>query len=88
METKHEKFVRLAEARVNRTINLIRSISKLSNRNHYDFSKDELKEIFQAIEREVGAMQAAFNSSLSTEQKNRFKLKKMEAVNDPGLLGI
>ena len=79
METKHEKFVRLAEARVNRSINLIRSISKLSNRNHYDFSEEEFKDIFRAIGKEIDAMQAAFNSSLATEQKNRFKLKKMEA---------
>ena len=80
METRHDKFVRLAEGRVNRVISAIRSISNLSNRNHYDFSEQEVKILLQAIRRELDIMQTTFNSSLESKQKNRFKFtKKLEA---------
>jgi hypothetical protein len=80
VETRHDKFVRLAEGRANRVISAIRSISNLSNRNHYDFSEQEVKVLIHAIKREVDIMQTTFNSSLGTKQKNHFKFTtKLEA---------
>ena len=38
MESKRERFVRLAEARTNKTIDMIRLIGNLSNRNNYKHS--------------------------------------------------
>ena len=73
MESKHDKFVRLAERRVNRAVSAIRSISKLSNSNHYNFSELEVKKLLLAIRKEVDAMQSTFNLSLAGKQKNRFQ---------------
>jgi len=78
MEDKHSKFVRLAEKRVNKAMDAIRSISKLSNRNHYEFSDQDLKKLTLALRRELDAMQATFAASLATKQKNQFKFKSLE----------
>jgi hypothetical protein len=78
METKHIKFVRLAEGRVNRAMDAIRSIAKLSNRNHYEFSDQEVKKLILALRKEVDAMQSTFAASLATKQKNHFKFRNSE----------
>lgn len=39
METKNEKFIRLAEARVNSVIQKIQLIGNLSNKRNYDYSE-------------------------------------------------
>jgi hypothetical protein len=45
-ETKAQKFERLANLRTN----LIRKLGSLSNKNHYDYSEDEVQRIFHTIE--------------------------------------
>ncbi len=42
---KRQKFVELAEARVNRAIKDIRLIGNLSNRSAYDFSEDDVRKM-------------------------------------------
>lgn len=53
METKSDKFIRLAEGLTNDVLNKIRLISNLSNRRNYDYSKKEVQQIFSAIEAEL-----------------------------------
>lgn len=61
MESKRERFVRLAEARTNKTIDMIRLIGNLSNRNNYDYSDADVQKIFNAIERELKSSRAKFS---------------------------
>lgn len=75
MESKNDKFVRLAEARANRAIDSIRSLAKLANRNHYEFSPEEVQKIFAALRHEIDEAKAAYTAALASEYKHRFKLK-------------
>ena len=51
--TRKQKFQRLAEARINRLLHIIRLIGNLSNKSNYDFDKKDISKIFKAIEEET-----------------------------------
>ena len=70
MDEKNRKFRELAEKRVNRTINEIRLIGNLSNRNNYNYSDDEAYKICLVLEGEVKALKAKFLN----QKINKFKL--------------
>jgi hypothetical protein len=74
METKHEKFIRLAEGRANRAIDSIRSLAKLANKNHYEFTEAEVRAIFSTLKQELEDARTVYQTILTKEDKNRFKL--------------
>ena len=52
-ETKRAKFVRLAEARTNKIINMLQLLGNCSNSSAYDYTQKDVDKIFAAIEAEV-----------------------------------
>ena len=48
-ETKNEKFVRVAEARTNKIIDMIKLLGNCANTNTYEYSKEDIRKIFTAI---------------------------------------
>lgn len=50
VETRKDRFERLATKRVNRIINDLRLLGNLSNRSSYDYSENEIRKIFNAVE--------------------------------------
>lgn len=74
MESKHEKFIRLAEGRANRAIDSIRSLAKLANKNHYEFTDAEVRAIFSTLKQELEDARAAYHAILTKEDRNRFRL--------------
>lgn len=75
METKNEKFVRLAESRTNDVINKLRLIGNLANRRNYEYTETEIKELFTAIEKEVASAKKLFQTELNKDEK-KFKFSK------------
>ncbi len=75
METKSDRFSRLAEARVNKAIASIRSIGKLSNRAHYEFQDPDIRKIFSALKRELEEARGEFDASNTRSGKGTFRLK-------------
>lgn len=73
METKNDRFVRIAEARTNKIIDMIRLLGNCSNKASYDYSKEDVKKIFTAIENELKIAKAKFDSS--NDDSVKFKLK-------------
>ena len=63
MRDRRKKFVNLAEARVNRTIKDIRLIANLSNKSSYEYSEDDAKEIFRALQKELDVAKSRFTGS-------------------------
>jgi hypothetical protein len=63
MTEKREKFVRLAEQRVNRALNDIRLIGNLSNRNAYSFNDEDIKKVFKALQKELDQARARFSDA-------------------------
>ena len=72
METKRERFVRLAENRTNKIIDMIRLLGNLANKNNYEYTDEDVQKIFLAVEKELKAAKSKYYSS-AVEEKT-FKL--------------
>lgn len=60
MRNKRQKFIELAEARVNRAIKDIRLIGNLANRSAYEYGDEDTKKIFRALSREIETAKSRF----------------------------
>ena len=60
METKEEKFKRVAENRMKKVFSDMNLIANLSNRKHYTYSVQEVEELFQAYHDKGKEVQAYF----------------------------
>lgn len=74
-ESKHDKFVRLAEARTNKIIATLQLLGNCSNISVYEYTQDEVEEIFQAIEQELQEAKKKF-TKVENEKSTRFSLSK------------
>ena len=63
METKRDRFVRLAEARTNKIISMIRLLGNCANKSNYDYSDADAQKIFAAIEKELKSTKAKFSAT-------------------------
>ena len=69
METKREKFIRLAENRVNSTIKEINLIGNLANKSNYDYTKDDVDKIIKTLKKSVSDLESKFSSKNRSEFK-------------------
>ena len=74
-ESKHEKFVRLAEARTNKIINTLQLLGNCSNTSVYEYTQAEVEEIFQAIEQELHETRKKYTKA-EPEKPPKFTLSK------------
>jgi len=72
METKKDKFVRVAESRTNKLISMIRLWGTCSNKAVYEYTDKDVKKIFNALESELKAAKSKFLETSETGAK--FKL--------------
>lgn len=72
-ETKRDKFVRLAEARTNKIIDMLQLLGNCSNANAYDYTQKDVDKIFNAIESEVHEAKKKF-SKMESKKSTRFTL--------------
>lgn len=74
MSSKGEKFVSLAEARVNRAIKDIRLIGNLSNKNAYAFTDEQVRTVFKALQKELDTAKGRFGNDGSSSDAE-FRLR-------------
>lgn len=67
-ETKSEKFVRLAEYRMNKAILAISKLGNLANTSAYEFTEDQTNTMFDVLQQEIDNVKNKF--SKTTEKKN------------------
>lgn len=72
-ETKRDKFVRLAEARTNKIIDMIQLLGNCSNKNQYEYTQRDVNKIFSAIQTELDAAKKRFNKQES-QKGSKFTL--------------
>jgi len=61
IRNKRQKFVELAEARVNKTIKDMQLVGNLSNRSAYEFGEVDVKKIFSALQKALDSAKSRFN---------------------------
>lgn len=74
MRDKKQKFVEIAERRVNQLLRNIRLIGNLSNRGNYQYSTEDVNKIFSAIDNEMKTAKKRFEIALSSEESG-FRLR-------------
>ncbi len=72
-ETKREKFVRLAEARTNKIINMVQLLGNCSNTSQYEYTQKDVDKIFKALQFELDEAKKRF-SKQDSEKGSKFTL--------------
>lgn len=72
-DKKREKFKKLAEARTNKILDTLRLLGNCSNKKFYTYSEQDVKQIFDTIEKELRETKARFSEI--KKGKKRFVLK-------------
>lgn len=71
---ENEKFKKLAIARVNKAIKLLRLIGNLSNKSHYSYTSKESKRIVDALQTEISIIKSKFQSPKGGREQREFNL--------------
>ncbi|SEP84326.1 hypothetical protein SAMN02910289_00655 [Lachnospiraceae bacterium RM5] len=71
METKREKFVRLAEKRMDNILKGIELMGNLSNSNNYEYTQEDLSKIIKTLKTAVSDLEHTYNTASWTK---KFKL--------------
>ena len=71
-ETKTDRFVRVVEARVNKIIKMIRLIGNCSNTANYEYTTENIDQIFDTLHEELNKTKKRF--MLVKSGKSRFSL--------------
>lgn len=60
--TKKERFIKVAEARTDKIISMIRLLGNCSNKNNYEFTDSQVNQIFEAISSELRSAKEKFKT--------------------------
>ena len=71
METKRERFKRIVENRTNKIISMIDLLGNCSNKNNYEYTDEDIKNIFNAIENSLKISKMKFTEK---QEIGKFKL--------------
>ena len=72
-ETKREKFVRIAEARTNKIINMIQLLGNCSNQSLYEYTQKDVNKIFNTIQTELDEAKNRY-SKQDSQKGSKFTL--------------
>lgn len=68
-ETPNEKFLRIAESRTQKIIDMIRLLGNCSNQYVYEYSKKDVEKIFSAIEYELNMAKKKYGETGTAPDK-------------------
>ena len=71
--SKVDNFVRLAEARTNKIIDMIVLLVNLSNKSNYTYTDEQVESIFNSIQQALNESKQRFSSE-PIQKKKKFRL--------------
>lgn len=69
---RKQKFIELAEKRVNRLLNEIKLISNLANRTNYEYTSQQANKLIRVIDEEIKKMKLKFSQNFKRDKKFKF----------------
>lgn len=66
---KRERFLKLAEKRTNKLLNDLRLLGNCSNKANYEYTDEEVRQMFSSIDSELKRVKALFKG----KEKGNFK---------------
>lgn len=70
--TNRERFVRVAEKRLNNTIKQLQLIGNLSEKSNYSYSDEEIEKMFEILQRHLNDAHARFKKNNLTNKDTSF----------------
>lgn len=74
VDIKRERFIRIAEIRVNKLLDDFDSLGKCANTKNYKYNTEDIKKIFSELERKFREIKSLFQAS--NDKRKRFKFKE------------
>ena len=71
-ETKREKFVRLAESRMDNTLKNIELLANLANTSNYEYTKADVDKMIKTLKTAISNLEKSFSLSSSSNKKFKF----------------
>lgn len=71
-KVKRERFVRIAEIRVNKLLDCFDSLGKCANIKNYKYTDEDTKKIFAELDKKFKEIRLLFQSS--DEKRKRFRI--------------
>lgn len=69
MNIKSKKFIELANKRVSKTIKEIQLIGNLANKQNYEYTDQQAKQIIKALQQELDDVKYSFSSKMISNKK-------------------
>lgn len=69
---KREAFLRVAETRTQKIIEMLRLLGNCSNRNNYEYSEDDVEQMFSAIDKALKSVRDSYSQELNKQNNKRF----------------
>jgi len=63
-KSKSERFCRVAEKRIHKLIGVLKSLEKCSSRICFEYTKEQIQEVFARLQSEVADLKSLFNNTL------------------------
>lgn len=73
MNTKRQRFEKVAGNRVQTIIDKLELLGNCSNRNNYDYEVEDVRKMFSAIKQTLNRTQLKFEGEVKKPKKNKFK---------------
>lgn len=83
-ESRADRFCRVAEARVNKIIKMVRLLGNCANTSVYAFTEDQVTQIFSTLQKELDHAQKRYTQ----HQKKKFSLSEKSNTCQTELTGI
>ena len=71
-ETSRDRFVRVAEVRTQKIIDMINLLGNCSNPYNYEYSQKDVDKMFSAIESALKACKAKYNEKATKDARFKF----------------
>lgn len=78
-ETKQERFIRLAEARVDKITKMMRLLGNCSFKSNYEYTDEQVEKIFDKLRAEIDL---AYNRFKNTSKGGRFTLSTEDTLDE------
>ena len=69
MEEKRERFKKVAESRTNKIIDMLKLLGNCGNIHNYEYTDEEVKKIFDAIDSTLRETKKCFKSNQNHSKK-------------------
>ena len=74
--SKRERFEKVASNRVQRILDTLALLQNCSNRNNYDYSQEDVDQMFSEINKALKDTKAAFVNEMNKTSKQGFKFNQ------------